>query len=144
MVHNIIKNNMRVLYRSERMHRLFQKPTMAAYRRDRNLGDILIRGKLNKIQKQFDRGFGCDKQCRVCDVLTQQDSIHATRSRKALELNTQEYGCKTRNVIYAIIMLFIMCKAGLCWSDGKVAGRTDKRTPGRCSSKKINPRVGTF
>jgi hypothetical protein len=101
-VHNIINKNMRVLHRSERMRNVFQKPPLVAYRRDRNLGDMLVHGKLNRIQKRYDHGFDCGENCRVCDVLTTQTSVKSTDSRNSYVLNTQEFKCKTRNVVYMI------------------------------------------
>ena len=51
-LNHIIRKHTRVLYKSERMTKVFQEPPMVAYRRDRNLGDSLVHGKTNKQVKK--------------------------------------------------------------------------------------------
>ena len=47
-LNHIIRKHTKVLYKSERMTKVFQEPPMVAYRRDRNLRDSLVQGKTNK------------------------------------------------------------------------------------------------
>ena len=52
-LNHIIRKHTKVLYKSERMTKVFQEPPMVAYRRDRNLRDSLVQGKTNKqVEKQ--------------------------------------------------------------------------------------------
>jgi hypothetical protein len=102
-IHNIVRKNMRILYQSERMCKIFEKPPLIAYRRDRNLADILVHGKLNKIQERYEQNeFRCSNGCRVCDALKPETSIRSANARKPFNVNTQKFGCKTKNVVYAI------------------------------------------
>ena len=47
-VGEIVRKNMDTLYKSEHLKEVFKQPPVLAYRRDRNLGDILVHGKLIK------------------------------------------------------------------------------------------------
>ena len=51
-IHNIVRSKMHLLYRSEKMKKIFKKPPLVAYRRGANLADVLIHGKLNKIMNK--------------------------------------------------------------------------------------------
>ena len=54
------------------MRRVFADPPLMAYRRDRNLGDILVHGKLNRImrEKNIKESEKCNKtDCRVPSIL---------------------------------------------------------------------------
>ena len=47
-VYKILRRHMSILHDSERMQEVFRDEPMAAYRRDSNLSDILVHGKLSR------------------------------------------------------------------------------------------------
>lgn len=102
-IHNIVKSNMHILHKSDRMKKVFKKPSLVAYRRGANLADVLIHGKLNKMMSKEDRHktIPCgEESCKVCS--------HVCTSRRFSSTNGDEYeilmggNCNTRNVVYLL------------------------------------------
>ena len=84
-IQKITRNHMNLLYKSPKMETIFSDPPIVAFKRDRNLTDILVHGKLNKVFKSRDNSKErCGKDCVVCEILDQGDN------------------CKTRNTVYGI------------------------------------------
>jgi hypothetical protein len=59
-IHEILKKNMKILYNSEKMKRIFDEPPIVSYKRDKNIKDILVHRKHNL---QFN---GKENGCRAC------------------------------------------------------------------------------
>ncbi len=101
-LHNIVRKNMTILHQSERMQRVFEQPPIIAYRRDRNLGDILVHGKLNKILRNEDQPT-CDKDiCGTCERMSEKKQVISADGKKVFNLDFGHFGCKTRNVVYML------------------------------------------
>ena len=86
---------MPLLHNSERMQHIFEELTLVAFRRDRNLSDILVHGKHNKIFKNRDEDHGCSKQkeCSICPLISCEAS-------NAIEIRTdRRNNYETSNVI---------------------------------------------
>ena len=79
----VLRRHMGLLHKSERMQEVFKQPPMAAYRRDHNLQDILVHGKLRKDMMRQRQA--CGPQCRVCAIKTDNEHI-----------------CPERDVIYGL------------------------------------------
>ena len=75
-LNHIIRKYTRVLYKSERMTKVFQEPPMVACRRDRNLGDSLVYGKTNKQVKKST--IPCKLDCNKCARISDCDKIIST------------------------------------------------------------------
>ena len=99
-VHNIVRKHMPILYNSGRLMKAFEKPPLVAYRRDRNLSDILVHGKLNKLMKPR-QGKNCGREdCSVCTRMFEGD-VFSTDGMNSY--STRNYkGCATENVVYGI------------------------------------------
>ena len=69
-IHNIVRSKMHLLYRSEKMKKVFKKRPLVAYRRGANLADVLIHGKLNTMVNKEDSNKCGEEGCRVCPHLT--------------------------------------------------------------------------
>ncbi|ESO83022.1 hypothetical protein LOTGIDRAFT_176268 [Lottia gigantea] len=83
-LHNIVRKNMKVLHQSERMQTIFREPPIIAYRRDRNLGDILVHGKLNKA---WDDKSLCDSEkCEVCNKIPAEGKITSTDGKRTFNV----------------------------------------------------------
>ena len=102
-IQNIVRPKMHLLYRSEKMKKVFKKPTLVAYCRGGNLADVLIHGKLNKMMNKEDSNkiLPCGEEgCRVCP--------HVNASRSFYSTNGDEYeilkdgDSDTRNVVYLL------------------------------------------
>ena len=91
---------MPILYDSGRLTKAFEKPPLVAYRRDRNLSDILVHGKLNKLMKpRQDKNCGRE-DCSVCTRMF-EGGVFSTDGVKSY--STINYkGCATENVVYGI------------------------------------------
>ena len=50
-LHKISRDHMPLLHKSPDMQQIFNEPPLIAYRRDRNLNDIIVHGKHNRIFK---------------------------------------------------------------------------------------------
>ena len=112
----ISRAHMPLLHNSERMQHIFAEPPLVAFRRDRNLSDILVHGKHNKIFKNRDEDHGCSKQkeCSICPLIT-------CEALNAIEIRTgHRNNCETSKVIYGLD----------CAECNKIVyvGETDQRT----------------
>ena len=96
-IHKIVRRHMHVLRKSEKMARVFQTPPIVAYRRDKNLCDVLVHGKTNKALKRVDNTCSC----RVCQAVLKDDIWNST-SDEAFK-TVQTASCSDRNVVYALI-----------------------------------------
>lgn len=77
---------------------------LISYRRDRNLCDMLVHGKLNKINRECGvAGVACDKKsCAVCKIMVKDSAVISLRDGKIYELRKQEI-CGAWNVIYGLL-----------------------------------------
>ena len=97
-LNHIIRKHTKVLYKSERMTKVFQEPPMVAYRRDRNLGDSLVRGKTNKQVKKTSKP--CKLDCDKCARISDSDKIISTTGEGFKIPNYNN--CRQHSVVYSI------------------------------------------
>ena len=123
-IHNIVRSKMHLLYKSEKMKKIFKKPPLVAYRRGANLADVLIHGKLNKMmnKENSNKTVPCGEAgCSVCP--------HVNASRSFYSTNGDEYeilkggDCNTRNVVYLLSCKIVKSQCMLVkrkerWSNG--------------------------
>ena len=99
-LHKISRDHMPLLHKSPEMQQIFQEPPLIAYRRDRNLNDILVHGKHNKIFKAKNgESDSCpDKNCAICPIMIRGEEATKVRTKP---LNPGDH-CKTTNVVYGL------------------------------------------
>ena len=91
---------------SQVMKNCFHKPPIIAYRRDKNLRDILVRAKLppKRGSRRTIKGFkGCGELCKLCTFSPNGTTKHHTckQNGTTYEINSP-MNCKTSGVIYKI------------------------------------------
>ena len=91
---------------------VFPKPPMTAYKRQKNIKDILIRSKINsrgKINKRTVKGMKtCGKQCSICPFIHEKKKI--SFNNFTWNIN-QKLDCNTSNIIYIIECTKDNCKS---------------------------------
>ena len=98
-VHGIVKKHMDVLYRFSRMTEVFKEPPIVAFRRDKNLCDMPVHGKMSGALRSTRTS--CKTHCENCRLLS-----HAEISDTSCQVTyspVQDITCHMRNVVYAII-----------------------------------------
>ena len=100
-VRHIVKKNMEILYKSDRMKDIFEKPPILAFRRDKNNKDILVHKKHNTMFfKQPNKCEPCGTKCALCPYLRDTDTFSDFEGNN---FSVKNYiNCKTANVVYAI------------------------------------------
>ena len=97
-IQKISRDHMPLLHNSERMQHILEEPPLVVFRRDRNLSDILVHGKHNKIFKNRDEDHGCSKQ-KACSIYL----LITCEASNAIEIRTdRRNNCETTNVIYGL------------------------------------------
>ena len=87
------------------MRDVFTSVLIVAYRRVRNLGDLLVHGKTNRVVRAHtvsgDDVPGCKKECVVCDMF--ERGIHNTQPGTVdIKASKQMQRCGTWNVVDGI------------------------------------------
>ena len=74
---------MPLLHKSPEMQQIFQEPPFIAYCTDRNLNDILVHGKHNKIfkAKNGESDSCLDKDCAICPIMIRGDEATKVRTK---------------------------------------------------------------
>ena len=96
---------MDTLYSSIRMREVFKDVHIVTYRRDRNLGDLLVHGKTNKALNVHNTlgedSTRCKKPCVVCNMF--ERGIHNTKPG-VVDIKTRRriQECRSWNVVYGI------------------------------------------
>ena len=104
-IHKIVRERMEILHQSEEMKEIFKEQPIVAFRRDRNLSDILVHGKLNKISKSMSKGESnrCNEtMCEICDIMRNDTSISIEGTTKPYVLKETIHGCQLKNIIYGL------------------------------------------
>ena len=96
-IRNILRKHQTTLHQSDRMREIFKEPPLLAYRRDRNLCDVLVHRKTDKILGRKEEQCACD----VCKSII-KNSIPDRKGEKNYNV-IKDATCKDRNLIYALI-----------------------------------------
>ena len=97
-IQGIVKKHFNVLHRSDKLKEIFPTAPLIAYKRDKNLCDVLVHAKTNKLVQSFDGD--CSKNCEMCFIIEKQSR---NSSGKLIENRVDSPNCRDRNVIYSII-----------------------------------------
>ena len=95
---------------SQALKRVFGQPSMVAYKRGKNIGDILIRAKFKaKKSRPKRRNLGymlCNRSCKACALSGLRPGQKVTKhksNKSGQEWNiTSSMNCQTSNVVYRI------------------------------------------
>ena len=95
-VRNILRKHQSTLHQSERMREIFKEPPLLAFRRYRNLCDVLVHRKTDKILGQKEEQCACD----ICKSII-KDNVPDTKGEKHYNV-IKDATCKDRNLIYSL------------------------------------------
>jgi hypothetical protein len=100
-VGRIIRDRMNILYKSDRLRTVFPEPSICAFKRNRNLQDILVHNKLRKNQQSGNTGTTkCGKKCAVCPYILETDCVEDKAGRKMTVRDRMS--CGTTNMVYGV------------------------------------------
>ena len=104
-ISNIIQKHWRVMTEDDtRLKKCFDKPPVVAYRRTKNLSDLLIRAKLPKPRFNEQRKVGftkCNKTCIACPY-TNNSKVHKLLDGSKTFTINNSITCDTANIIYRV------------------------------------------
>jgi len=99
-IHDIVKKHLPLLHESNRMKEVFNEMPIVAYRRDKNIADILVHEKTNRtMTREVNPVERCTKKCVVCDMLTR--GLHNRGGVSGVTISKRQT-CEACNVIYGI------------------------------------------
>ena len=98
-IQHITKKHLDVLHRSSKMRDVFKDPPIVAFRRDKNLSDVLVHGKTNKALKST--RINCKPGCGNCSIISRETISDTSQQNKYTPVS--DINCQSRNVIYGII-----------------------------------------
>ena len=97
-IQKISRDHLPLLHKSSELQEIFDKPPLVAFKRDRNLTDILVHGKHNKIFKNKDGSVNrCPaNNCAICPITRYGIEIPEIKKIQ------KDANCQTTNAIYGI------------------------------------------
>ena len=100
----ILRRNRHLLHRSQRMRNIFPSDPMVAYKRGRNLRDLLVHRKTRVlISKQgASKSDCCGKECVICRRMYADGDRVAGAREGHVTTYDRTIGCRSVNVIYGI------------------------------------------
>ena len=98
VVEKIISRNFRILREDSRTSRIFNKPTLKAFRRGKNLNDLLVRNSLPRnLPHQLPGTFPCNRTVwRTCPQVNSSSTITTPKGYVNI---TAHFFCITENVV---------------------------------------------
>ena len=100
--HLTTKRHLSILHASERLRRAFEHPPLIAFRRPRNLRDLLVRATLTTKPHESPGNYPCGvPRCKTCPILRVTDEFSSHTTGKVFKVNFRA-SCKSSNVIYLI------------------------------------------
>ena len=95
---NIILKNFKLLRNDNKTLRIFSQPPLVSFKRDKNIGNILVRSVLKSDDQPGT--FKCAlKRCNTCPFIHNADKI--TGPKRSIKI-TDRFTCTSANVIYCI------------------------------------------
>ena len=98
-VKNIIYNNFHLLTNDDETSEIFQTPPLMAYRRDKNMKDLLVRTKLPSTTELSGTTPCNSHKCRTCTHVDPSTTV--TNNNKVFHINTH-FSCSSACLIYCI------------------------------------------
>ena len=103
-VNTIVKKHWRVMIQDPHMKEIFPDPPLIAYKRQKNLRQMLIRAKVPPISKRPKREIHGMRKCNndvYCNYIMTGDHVKATASSYHHQITTK-VTCTSSNIIYLI------------------------------------------
>ena len=104
-VTKVIKKHWKVMTEhSNRLRRCFQKPSLVAYKRSKNLSDILVRAKVSNRRKSRRKlgGFApCGRLCVACCFCKKANTHSCHKTGETWNISAP-IDCQTTNVVYKL------------------------------------------
>ena len=90
-----------MLSNSEEHREVFPEPPVTAFRRCKNLKDLLVRARLATNKNCDERGCTrCEKsRCQVCKSMSESDSFYSHATSKEYKINFS-FNCDSSGVVY--------------------------------------------
>lgn len=100
----ILKNKRHLLQRSNRLSNVFPSDPMVAYKRAKNLKDMLVHSKTRRTTSKRDRQGteNCGKGCVICKRMYAESERVTGAKTKHVTTYDRTIGCRSVNVIYGI------------------------------------------
>ena len=98
-VKNIIYNNFHLLTDDDETSEIFQTPPLMAYRRDKNMKDLLVRTKLPSTTELSGTTPCNNHKCRTCTHIDPSTTV--TNNKKVFHINAH-FSCSSACLIYCI------------------------------------------
>ena len=101
VVKKIISRNFRILSEDSRTSKIFNKPPLKAFRRAKNLKDLLVRNSLPQNPPHQSPGtFPCNRTvCRTCPRVNSSSTITTPKGHVYI---TGHYSCITEHIVYCL------------------------------------------
>ena len=97
---SITKRHLPTLQTSEKLRDAFLHPPLIAFRRPRNLRDLLVRASLNTIQNETPGNRPCGAAgCKTCPILTATDEFTSYKTGQKFKVKFAG-SCRSSNIIY--------------------------------------------
>lgn len=89
------------MWQDKYLEEVFEEPPLIAYKRNKNLQEVLIRAKLNINKRQQRKLKGMKKcgKCIACCLIKEGRSIKSNETTWTLN---REYDCNSKNVVYML------------------------------------------
>ncbi len=95
-----IKENYKRLGRDDEVGDLFTEPPMVAFRRDRNLRDMLVHSRIKR-KDEVGRTNACGRtRCKTCDHICEDEKVVGP---KGVFYVKRKFNCKSAGVVYCIV-----------------------------------------
>ena len=121
----IILNNFKILQNDPETGAFFPQPPLISFKRDKNVGNFLVRSTLKTIEKPST--FKCARsRCKTCPFVQNADKISGPKRSVKI---TDRFTCTSANVIYSITCT--LCEKAIHWRNRKTIRRPIPRTPTR-------------
>ena len=119
---NVLHKYFYLLQSNERLKRSFPQPPMVAFRRLRNLRDMLMHSKLRREEKEEQKEIRCcnGNRCKCCGILVESEEFEVNGRRHSSRVGGT---CKSSNLIYGVSCR--KCKDS--WYIGETGMRLNER-----------------
>ena len=97
---SVLKRHFHLLQTNERLRKAFTEPPMVAFRRLKNLKDMLVHSSQNKVDREENEVKQCKSlRCKCCPHLQEKNSFNINGKEHKLRHGGT---CKSTNVIYGV------------------------------------------
>ena len=96
----VVKHHYKTLSKDQEIGRIFKEPPMIAFRRDRNLKDILVRSTLS-LNKKYVGMQSCGRnRCLTCSYINKDKVVIGPKGSFAVN---EQFSCTSSGLVYCII-----------------------------------------